>query len=355
MEDILHIYERSKSMKEKFPKTELLGATRQILTEIAAWTDTLFSAGAAEHLIGMNPGRDPEWEDPGVSSWIERTEAVRTRDWNEAGCAGQIIEHSRVLNLVSKVIDYLNTNTWQGDAEDLWKSFIELFPLHCLLEGNWQTRQGDLVITMCYGSGDSAIDREAAEKLFRAIKVFSARANFEYCREEITISELASISGLAEKTVRMAAIGQDKNPDLTIFKSGRMTLVTIEEAHRWMASKNIGYRPTVYTSKTSLPPVEPTSVSELGVYLRRIRESSEIDYESLTTLTQWQESMMQTYRKLESGVVDEDLNQFSTKDLVLLAQTILPERSKELVRIIDKVIHPIQLDFQIEGGMKLDK
>ena len=283
-------------MKEKFEKTELLGATRQILTEIAAWNDSIFGPGSAEKLTGMSPGRDPEWEDRGVPSWIERTEAVRARDWNEAGCAGQIIEHSRVLNLVSKVIDYLNTNTWQGDAEDLWKSFIELYPLHCLLEGNWQTRQGDLVIAMSYGSADSAIDREVAEKLFRALKVFSARANFEHCREEITISELASISGLAEKTVRMAAIGQDKNPDLAIFKSGRMTFVTIEEANRWMASKNIGYRPTVFTSKTSLPPVEPTSVSELGSYLRRVRESSELDYESLTALTQWQSPMMQAYR-----------------------------------------------------------
>ena len=177
-------------MKEKFPKTELLGATRQILTEIAAWTDTLFNTGAAERLIGMKPGKDPEWDDGGVISCLERNFAVKPRDWTSPGSAGQIIEQSLVVKQFARVIDYLNTNTWHGESVDFFNTKLELTPFRDLIARNWSGRGIDRGAALNY-SIDDAIDPQVASTLVKVLKIFSARANFETDQSEMKISELA--------------------------------------------------------------------------------------------------------------------------------------------------------------------
>jgi transcriptional regulator with XRE-family HTH domain len=339
------IYE-SVQMKEKFNKSELMAATRQILTEIAAWSETLFGQGAAERLTGLPPGRDPEYDDSGAIAYIERIAAVQSRDWTEAGCAGAAIENSTTLLLISKAIDYLNTNIWQGDAEDFWLSYIALFPLYQLLENNWHRQQGEVTMALQYAV-DDALDRNAAKTLYQAMREFSTRAVFERRKSEVTISELAVISGLSEKTVRMAAIGQDKSPDLVTFKDGRMTLVKIDEARRWMASKNIDYQSPKFTEAVSLPLVEPSSLAELGAYLRKIRLANNISLEDLAQKLNWSKKLKKAYQELEMGLSHLNVSQFSTKVLMELANAVLPTDSRELVEIIDRVLHPLQLEQQI--------
>jgi hypothetical protein len=338
-------------MNEKHSKTELLGATRQILTEIAAWTDTLFSTGAAERLIGIKPGRDPEFDDGGVISCIERRFAVSPRKWTSSGSAGPIIEQSLVIKQLSRVIDYLNTNTWHGDSIEFFKAKLELTPFRDLLARNWAGRRIEQSAAINYAI-DDAIDPEAASTLVQVLKIFSARANFERDCKELTIGELALISGLAEKTVRMAAIGQNKNPDLVTFKDGHFTFVTIEEAHRWMASKNIDYRSPDYTESNSLPPVDPTNLSELGTYLWRARNARNLEIDVLATQLRWNKSMIRDYRKLEEGGVEINLDRFSVKAVMQIAQTICPPESRKLVHVIDRIIHPLQLEKHIEQGFK---
>lgn len=333
-------------MQKRYDKSDLMAATRQVLTEIAAWTETLFGQGAAERLTGLPPGRDSDYDDVGVTAYIERIAAVQTRDWNEAGCAGAVIEDSTTLSLISKAIDYLNTNIWRGDAEDFWLSYIALFPLYQLLENNWHWRQGEKTMALQYAV-DDALDRSNAEKLYQAVREFSTRVVFEHEKSEVTISELAVISGLSEKTVRMAAIGQDKNPDLVTFKEGRMTFVKIDEARRWMASKNISYRAPEFAEKVSLPLIEPSSLSELGAYLRKTRLAKEFSFEELAQKLSWNKKLSKAYEELEMGLIYADVNQFSTSVLVQLANALLPADTHKLVRIIDRVIRPIQLELQI--------
>jgi hypothetical protein len=335
-------------MKEKFNKSKLQACTRQLLTELAAWTEPLFGPGSAERLIGIPAGRDPDWEDDGVAACIERTAAVKGRDWTVPGSAGTVIEQSQVLALVAKVTDYLNTNIWRGDADDFGRSFLALYPLLALLEDNWHVSQGDTRMALSYAI-DDALDRSVAQKLSSALKVFAARVNFENDREEITISELALISGLAEKTVRMAAVGRERNPDLITVKHGRMTFVTIEEARRWMASKNISYEFPKFAEKSALPPVAPKSLTELGQYLRELRGASNIDDDSLATQLSWDEATHKAYRALEKGEVGAELLKLSTGELLRFAELVLPEKSRELVVMIDTVLHPIQLKLQLEA------
>ena len=343
-------------MKDKFLKAKLLGATRQILTEIAAWTDMLYGVGVAERLTNMKPGRDPDWNDGGVASYIERSFAVKSRDWSISGSAGPVIERSLVLKHMGRVIDYLNTNIWHGDSNDFWNTKLELTPYYDLLDGTWSGHGIDRKVALSYAI-DDAIDQQAATSVFQVLKIFFARVHFEIESNqenesgELRLCELATISGLAEKTVRMAAVGQDKNPDLVTFKDGRLTFVRIEEARRWLASKNIDYRPPEYTERHLLPPVEPKSLGELGTYLRIVRENSEVHMVDLGKLLEWDETIIKAYEKLEDGDVDIDLTRFPLEVVMQLAQAICPAESTMLVRIIDRVIHPLLLEVQIEQGI----
>lgn len=332
---------------DNFSKSEILGTTRQILTEVAAWTDTLFGLGAAERLTGTPPGRDPDWDDDGIAADIERKFAVQGRDWRSPGSAGALIEQSEVLALIAKVTDYLNSNTWQGDRTDFWRAYAALYPLIALLEDNWSVSQGDLRMALSYFS-DSALDQAAAKELLKVLKTFAARVHFECDRHQITINELALISGLAEKTVRMAAVGRDRNPDLVTFKDGHMTLVSIDEARRWMASKNLNYEPPTFTSRASLPPVSPTTLPELAPYLRELRSNASLDEATLMGQLGWDNPTRDAYQRLEQGEIGPELLGLSTRELRQLAELLLPAQSRELVLIIDSVLHPIQLALQLD-------
>jgi len=129
-----------------------------------------------------------------------------------------------------------------------------------------------------------------------------------------------------------------------------MTFVKIKEAYRWLSYKNINYRSPEYTRKF-LPPVEPENLSELGSYLRTVREKSEVKLGDLNKLPAWSRAIIRAYEKLEDGATDIDLSSFSFKTIMQLAQTICPDDSDRLVRIIDGVIHPLLLEAQIEQGI----
>jgi hypothetical protein len=333
-------------VKDKHSKPEILGATRQILTEVAAWTENLFGPGAAERITGMPPGRDVEVDDCGVTSYVELSQAVMKREWKDPDCAGSIIEKSNTLKLVAKVVDFLNTNSWDGDEDDLWLTYIALFPLLMLLEDNWHTRKGEIHMALQYAV-DSALDSNNAEKLYSVLKTFAIRAVLHKEKSELTISELAFISGLAEKTVRMAAVGRNKNPDLVTYKDGSTIYIPIEEARRWMASKSIECPPPNFIKDSALPLVEPETLPELGNFLWRARKAKNISTDTLASELNWTKKKLKAYSEIEDGEVSESLLQFTPSELLALAKKLVPDYPEDLLRMMDKVIHPIQLTIAI--------
>lgn len=310
-------------MKDKFEKAELLGATRKILVEIATWTENLYDAGVSERLIGV------------------LSESESKKDWNVTGSGGPVIERSIIVGHMGRVVDYLNTNVWHGDPSNLWSTLKELTPLYGLLESPFA------IINVT----ENAIDAEAAAPVFYVLEEFFARVNFEFEDEALELKELAKIAGLAEKTIRMAAVGQDKNPDLVTFKNGSRTYVSIEEARRWLTTKNIDYRPTEYSDEQFLPRVDPKTMDELGPYLRTLREKSNQSIPDVTSRLGWDERTVEAYRAIEDGAKEIDLMPVTFDVVLQLSHTICPSESSELVRIIDRVLHPHLLEMKISKLM----
>ena len=312
-------------MTEKFKKAELLGATRRILTEIADWTESLFDSGAGERLIGTST----------------RTGSKSDKDWNVTGSAGSVIERSIVVGHIGRVIDCLNTNVWHGDPSSLNATYAELTPFHGVLESN----------SALMSAVDDAIDQATASSVLQVLDIFFARVKLESHHEVLELPELAVIAGLAEKTVRMAAIGQDRNPDLVTFKDGSRTFVKPEEASRWLATKNVDYRPINWSEEQFLPPVDPKDMDELGPYLRILREKLNESPADLGLRLGWSETTIEAYIAVEEGRAHNNLVLFTFELLVQLAQALCPAESSDLLRILDRVIHPRLLEMKIAQQM----
>jgi hypothetical protein len=306
-------------MKDKFDKTRLLSAARRILVDLAFWADDIYGAGASERLIGMTPA----------------TKHAESLD--SSGSAGIIIERSVVLSHVGRIVDYLNTNVWHGDPSNLWATLKELTALYGLLESPFAI----------INESENAIDGDSAAAIFEVLEEFFARVNFEFEDEALELKELALVAGLAEKTVRMAAVGQDKNPDLTTFKIGSRTYVTPEEAKRWLATKKTDYRPIQYSEDQFLPPVDPKDLGELGGFLRDLREKSYATIDELANRLAWDDSTRIAYELIENSADDIDVSALQFDQMLQLSQAICPGESAELVRIIDSILHPIALEKRI--------
>jgi transcriptional regulator with XRE-family HTH domain len=308
-------------MNQKFDKSKVIGATRQILFEIGLWTENLFDADAPKRLIGD----------------VTTREVLEEHDWEATGSAGSVIEQSVILGHMSRVIDCLNANEWHGDPSNLYHTYKELTPFHGLLE------EDNALITPV----DNAITPRPASLVLRALDIFFARVRLELDDEPLELKELAAIAGLKEKTVRMAAIGQDKNPDLVTFKDGSRTYVQPEEAKRWLAKKNSDYRPIDWATDQFLPPVDPNNLQELGPYLRELREKSGRTLEEFNTRLGWSTETTHAYQALEEGGDSDEITKLTFEEIVQFCQLVCPSESAELIRIIDRVLHPLLLERMI--------
>ena len=149
----------------------------------------------------------------------------------------------------------------------------------------------------------------------------------------------------------MAAIGQDKNPDLVTFKEGSRTYVTREEARRWLNTKSIDYRPTEYSDEQFLPPLDPKNMDELGPYLRMLREKANQSVADIASRFGWDEKTADAFSAIEEGAFEIDLTLLTFEAIMQLGQAICPSESSELVRVIDRVVHSQILEMKISKQM----
>ena len=312
-------------MKNEFNKAEVLGATRKVLHDLAWWRALLFDENSTFRLIDLDPIADPDL----------------SKDWSETGAAGTVIEQSIPLACIGRVVDYLNTNIWHGDPSNLSRTRLALDALHAVVK----SQQAFLT-----EFEDDAIDQDAIDTVKTVLNIFQARELLEEGRP-LEIGHLAQITGFADKTIRMAAVGRDRNPDLVTYKDGKRTLIDPEEAIRWMQKKNFEYSPIEYSDAGTLPPVDPQTLTELGHCLREYREATNLSISELVAMVGWTPDLESSYEELEAGSDNIDPSMFDVDSIITLAQTLCPAESAEMAKIIDRVIHPFLLEARINNRL----
>ena len=309
-------------MNNKLNKAEILAAARKVLHDLASWTALVFDNDAMSRLADCEPMPEADWE----------------QDWQKPLSAGSTIEQSIAIAQLSRVVEFLNTNVWHGDPSALRSASLKLSALRELVSNP------DAIVTEFE---DFAIDQKAAIRIKEVLDSFLARELLEN-DDSIDISHLALVSGFAEKTVRMAAVGRGDNPDLVTYKDGNRTRIAQEDAIQWMKKKNVDYAPIAYSDTGTLPPVDPTNLYELGQCLKQYREALGLGLQDMTGRLGWSNELLAAYTGLESSSDKIDLSPFDLNVVVQLAETLCPAETGEFAKIIDKVIHPYMLEAQIE-------
>jgi len=141
-----------------------------------------------------------------------------------------------------------------------------------------------------------AEDRDA---LLKVLGSLSAR-RWLATGSPMTLPRIALLADLSEKSVRMAATGRDRNPDLQTYKDGTQTLVKAEEAERWLRSRP-SYKPTqIHGEIASISPIARTN-HQAAQLLRSYREHAKISHEQLGNRMEWSPHQLAMYAQLEGG------------------------------------------------------
>ena len=315
-------------MGQLITKEQVLAAGRRSLVTIAAWTNLLFDGSAGTRLTDIPLPPD------GVIGAKDPTSYSSVRS------AGGRIEDSIILGNIDQAYEFTHTGQWRGPIEELIGVVDAIEPFRVLLALN--------AIRGPYA--DPLIRDEDRDLLLRVLNSMLAR-RWLACGSPMTLSQIALLADLSEKSVRMAATGRDRNPDLPTYKDGTQTLVTAEEAERWLRARP-SYKPTqIHGDKSAISLLARTN-HQVAQLLTSFREHSKLSIEQLARRMEWSPQQTEMYEQIEGGWWDQgdvDVSLFDLATVVKLARIFKIDEPLEFVRSITTVLLPYQIDQQIKS------
>jgi hypothetical protein len=315
-------------MGQTITKEQVLAAGRRSLAIVAAWTNLLFDGGAGTRLT------DTPLPPDGVFAANDPTSYIDLRS------AGGRIEDSIVLSNIDQAYEFTRTGQWRGPIEELVGVVNAIEPFRVLLERN--------AISGPYT--DALLQDEDRDVLLRVLNSLLAR-RWLASGYPMTLAQVALLAELSEKSVRMAATGRDRNPDLLTYKDGTQTLVKAEEAERWLKSRP-SYKPTQIHGDMSAISLLARTNHQVAQLLTSFREHAKLNIEQLARRMEWNPQQTEMYEKLEGGWWDRgdvDVLLFDLATVVKLARIFKITEPLEFVRSITTVLLPYQIEQQLKS------
>jgi len=315
-------------MSQSITKEQFLAAGRRALATIAAWTNLLFDGGAGTRLTDIPLPPDGVFSADELASYLD----VRS--------AGGRIEDSIVLTNIDRAFEFTRTGQWSGTIEELVGVVNALEPFRILLELN--------AISGPYS--DARFRDDDRDVLLRVLNSLLAR-RWLASGSAMTLAQIAQLADLSEKSIRMAATGRDRNPDLLTYKDGTQTLVKAEEAERWLRSRPT-YKPTqIHGDKRSISLLARTN-HQLAQMLTSIRERAKISVEQVGRRMEWSPEQTEMYEQLEGGWWAQgnvDVSFFDIATVVRMARIFKIEEPLEFVRSVTTVLLPYQIEQHVNS------
>jgi hypothetical protein len=315
-------------MTQSVTKDQFLAAGRRVLTTIAAWTNLLFDGGAGTRLTDIALPPD------GVFAADDPTSYLKVHS------AGRRIEDSIVLHNMDVAFDFTRTGQWRGPLEELVGVVNALEPFRVLLELN----------ALSGPYTDPRLRDDDRATLLNTLNSLLARrwlAN----GSPLTLPQIALLADLSEKSVRMAATGRDRNPDLRTYKDGTQTFVKAEEAERWLRARP-SYMPTqIHGDIDSISLLARTN-HQVAQILTSCRERAKLSIEKLAQQMDWNPRQTEMYEQLEGGWWDQgdvDVTLFDQLTVVKLARVFKIDTVLEFAQSICSVLLPYQIQQQLNG------
>jgi hypothetical protein len=304
----------------------LLASARQVLAQVAAWTDCLFGDGARNRLAGLR--RFPELD---------------MSKFRRPGSGGCHTEESPLLIFIGRAYDFVSSGEWGGTREDLATLLKDLTPLAYLLRSDTA-----IVDQMGY----PGIDPDATALLLSIWNQLSARLALAH-EEPISLQQLAVLAGLAEKTVRMLAratrgghASSRGDSSVYTYKEGSRTRVSAAEAMRWLSLRP-DFKPTRFGSVD----LQPRTQLALSTTLQQLRAASKLSIPELIRRCGLPQAAATAYEQLEDGwwqPADIDLEVFDGAALKRLAMSLGAARPAAFVRSVAEVLAPFKIQREIK-------
>lgn len=307
------------------PSSALFAAAlRRSLLRLAAWTNLIFDGDSGRRLIGQ----------PLPPDGVLFNRNLETH--RDAGSAGDVIERSIVFRTAMRAEHFVTTGEWQGTFDELRTALQSIGPFHKLLGG-----------ALIDPYGEAILEYEDEDLLRDVLNRFEARFALLF-QQSLSLKELASLSGLSEKTVRMAAMGRDRNPELATYKDGTATRVTVKEAERWLRTKS-SYRTTRILNRVEALDSEPANALQLAALLTTLRTRVGFSIPEVATLIGLPGEASADLETLEQawwGSEQVNVELFDLPVLARLAQVLQVPEPTKFVRAVAALMLPYQIERQ---------
>ena len=309
--------------------SSFLAATRRVLHAVGLWTNWIYDGGAASRLLetDVSPDGGPD----------------RVSVFAEPRSAGARIEDSTAFRSLARAYDFASSGEWSGTLADLQTQALTLNSLHHAL-------QTDAFIGPYE---EPMIDPNDRDTLVGVIEAALGRARLEQGRP-VSLPTLACIADLKEKTVRMAAVGQSRSPELRTFREGSRVLVEPAEALRWLSERRT-FSPTHILGNAAEVDLTPRNTVQLGTMLKTLRERVELTIEEVCEKLGFDSSEVAMLAVLEGGwweASDLQLERFDVATLSKLARILNVQRPLEFVRSVSSIFLPYQVEGRLGGPQR---
>lgn len=308
-------------------REHVLACTRHILATIAYWTGLLFDEGGPKRLAGA-----------GLSLWSAPL-ACEIAHFDRPKSAGIHTETSTTLHAMAKAFDFVDSGVWSGTSDQLDAFCRDLEPILALMN------TGALVDQM-----ETLLLNPDAERVVRDIilKMWARKALD--VGQGIDLPQLARLSGLTEKTIRMAAIHRKRGAqDIPTYKEGTRTWVKASDALRWL-SKRTQFKPTQIRGPGSVIDLEPKTALQLARLLEALRTKTGLSQETVAAQIGLTAAQVSSYTELEGGWWSEELPDVSLFDvprLNKLARVLRVKSELSFVRAVGNLLAPYQMEAQL--------
>lgn len=251
---------------------------------------------------------------------------------------GPFVEESTTLRNFSRIYDFVTTGQWPGTEADLLEVRHELTPI------------GEVIQVNFIGpAGDDLIPEEARAKIQLIFEHLLARLALHEM-SELDLRQVALLSGLAEKTVRMAATRTGDGPELNTFKKDNRTWVTCEEALHWLSTKR-GFRPTRFVDQDFMPTVVPTDLRQLRWGLRSQRERVRLSIDDLASRLAWDDRTRGEYERLEADGQEFDPRVFHVPGLLALALALRVGDPAAFAKAAARILAELVIEQEIAAAL----
>lgn len=268
-------------------------AATDVLAGLSRVIAALIDRQAAAAMVGVDEATFSAWLEGGDEAAIRRGVAL-----------GTLAIH------VQELAEYAWGGTWSSGEADLDDALTEAVVVLPLLG----TGASELVDAW----GNGIFPRSSAETLETVISAATARRSLDAAQlGAITVTTLAALAGVSEKTIRMAANPKNERP-LRTSKNGAFTFIEPLAAREWLEQR-ADFRPTRYHA-TRRSPLTIASLKTLADHCIEWRKSQGMDIAAMTTELGWSGVQGDAYEAVESNTPPSNVQELKPHDWMKYAE-----------------------------------